>query len=260
MTHGRRVRRRLLSVAAFWAAAPLLAGDSPPRLFHPTSGASALNVLSINASAFEPLRSDDGFAVSALGSRWAMSGTGTFEASVSLPSGALVRYLYLIGCDNNTNGQMTAALNRSSVDGDAEIVTELLRVATDNDTAPGCYAFPSDAPAPITIDNRLGTYSIQVRMNAFAANLRFQGIQILYTLQMSPPPAVATFGDVPKNHPYFRAVEALAASGITGGCGNGNFCPDLPVTRGALAKFLANALGLNWGTADNVAPAMDEKR
>ena len=72
------------------------------------------------------------------------------------------------------------------------------------------------------------------------------GIVIGYKLQVSPAPATATFADVPTNPSYFRAIEALAASGITQGCGGGNFCPNQPVTRGELAKFLANALGLHW--------------
>ena len=61
---------------------------------------------------------------------------------------------------------------------------------------------------------------------------------------MSPAPA--TFNGVPTSDPFFRAVEALAASAITSGCGNNNFCPNDPVTRAQLAKFLANALGLHF--------------
>jgi hypothetical protein len=66
-------------------------------------------------------------------------------------------------------------------------------------------------------------------------------------LQVSPAPATASFpNDVPTSHPYFRFVEALKASGITGGCGTGSYCPDAAVTRGQMAVFLATALGLNW--------------
>jgi S-layer homology domain len=65
-------------------------------------------------------------------------------------------------------------------------------------------------------------------------------------LQVSPAPGAATFGDVPTGHPFFQFVEALAASGITAGCGNGNFCPDAPLTRGQMAVFLSKALGLHW--------------
>jgi hypothetical protein len=57
----------------------------------------------------------------------------------------------------------------------------------------------------------------------------------------------ATFpNDVPTTHPFFRFIEALAASGITAGCDAGSFCPDDPVTRGQMAVFLVAALGLHF--------------
>ena len=69
-----------------------------------------------------------------------------------------------------------------------------------------------------------------------------------YRLQVSPPPATASFNDVPTSHPYFQFIEALKASGITGGCQASPplYCPDKPVTRGQMAVFLAKALGLHW--------------
>lgn len=64
---------------------------------------------------------------------------------------------------------------------------------------------------------------------------------------MSPAPATATFpNDVPTTHAFFRFVEALAASGVTGGCGPRSYCPDAAVTRGQMAVFLATALGLHF--------------
>jgi hypothetical protein len=33
---------------------------------------------------------------------------------------------------------------------------------------------------------------------------------------------------------------------VTAGRGNGNFCPDQPLTRGQMAVFLSKALGLHW--------------
>ena len=73
------------------------------------------------------------------------------------------------------------------------------------------------------------------------------GFEISYHLQVSPAPATATFpNDVPTTHPFFRFVEAMAASGLTGGCAAGSFCPDDPVTRGQMSVFLAVALGLNF--------------
>jgi hypothetical protein len=44
---------------------------------------------------------------------------------------------------------------------------------------------------------------------------------------------------------------------VTGGCGNGNYCPDAPLTRGQMAVFLAKALGLHWPGA-TTPPAAHE--
>jgi hypothetical protein len=51
---------------------------------------------------------------------------------------------------------------------------------------------------------------------------------------------------VPTTHPFFQFVEALVASGITAGCGGGNYCPDAALTRGQMAVFLSKALGLHF--------------
>ncbi len=83
----------------------------------------------------------------------------------------------------------------------------------------------------------------------YTSNLRLRGARILFRRQVSPAPAAASFGDVPTSHPFFQYVEALAASGITAGCGGGNYCPNSPLTRGQMAVFLAKALGLHWPAA-----------
>ncbi|MGE5412566.1 MAG: S-layer homology domain-containing protein, partial [Syntrophomonadaceae bacterium] len=59
-----------------------------------------------------------------------------------------------------------------------------------------------------------------------------------------PAPLTPTFGDVPASHPFFQYIEALAASGITGGCGGGNYCPNNPNTRGQMAVFLTKTFSL----------------
>ena len=54
-----------------------------------------------------------------------------------------------------------------------------------------------------------------------------------------PPPATGTvFADVPASNPFAPWIEQLAAFRITGGCGNGNYCPNDPVTRAQMAVFL----------------------
>ena len=55
------------------------------------------------------------------------------------------------------------------------------------------------------------------------------------------------FGDVPCSSPFAPWIEALAADGITGGCGGGDFCPTQPVRRDQMAVFLLKSWwGLNY--------------
>jgi hypothetical protein len=58
------------------------------------------------------------------------------------------------------------------------------------------------------------------------------------------PPACATapFSDVPVSHPFCKWIRELAARNVTGGCGGGNYCPTLPVTRDQMAVFLLRTL------------------
>jgi hypothetical protein len=55
----------------------------------------------------------------------------------------------------------------------------------------------------------------------------------------TPPAALGNvFGDVPFRYWASAWIEALANEGITGGCGSGNYCPDVVVTRAQMAVFL----------------------
>ena len=59
-----------------------------------------------------------------------------------------------------------------------------------------------------------------------------------------PPPCTGTaFNDVPCTGGAFDPwIEELASLQITGGCGNGNYCPNNTVTRQQMAVFLLKAL------------------
>ncbi len=64
------------------------------------------------------------------------------------------------------------------------------------------------------------------------------------------PPASSfsgTFNDVPAGAWYAPYVEALAALQITSGLGDGNYGPNLAVSRAEMAVFLARAFGLPVG-------------
>jgi S-layer homology domain len=54
-----------------------------------------------------------------------------------------------------------------------------------------------------------------------------------------PAPGGSTgFGDVDSTYWAAGWIKQLAAEGITGGCGSGNYCPEAPVTRAQMAVFL----------------------
>jgi hypothetical protein len=57
-----------------------------------------------------------------------------------------------------------------------------------------------------------------------------------------PPPGGQIFDDVPPNSFAEAWIAELAGLNITVGCGNGNYCPDAPVTRGEMAVFLLKTL------------------
>jgi hypothetical protein len=57
----------------------------------------------------------------------------------------------------------------------------------------------------------------------------------------TPPPCTGVFADVTCPSTFANWIEALAAEGITGGCGGGNYCPTNPVRRDQMAVFLLKA-------------------
>jgi parallel beta-helix repeat protein len=51
------------------------------------------------------------------------------------------------------------------------------------------------------------------------------------------------FFDVPTTHIFYTEISKIHARGITLGCGGGNFCPDMVVSRDQMAAFIIRALG-----------------
>ncbi len=64
-----------------------------------------------------------------------------------------------------------------------------------------------------------------------------------------PPPCTppGTFADVVCPTDFaVDYIDALAAEGVTAGCGGGNFCPHGPITNGQMAVFLVKAFNLPY--------------
>jgi hypothetical protein len=165
-----------------------------------------------------------------------------------LPGGALLTYLELDACDDDTLGSVMLQLYACDYLGvcGADPIAEL---QTPTDGSPGCTYLSADLTSlGYVIDNYYGELVPLVTTSRSDGTTKLLGVVYGYTLQVSPAPAAATFNDVPTGHPFFQFVEALASSGITAGCSASPplFCPDAPLTRGQMAVFLAKALGLHW--------------
>ena len=114
-------------------------------------------------------------------------------------------------------------------------------------SSPIAYTFHDDADVDGDgIPEHIGHRLAAILGPGSDGSLGLGGVRIVWHRQVSPPSGSPSFGDVPPGNIFFPSVEALAASTITGGCGNGDYCPNAPLTRGQMAVFLAKALGLHW--------------
>jgi len=174
------------------------------------------------------------------------AGTGTVYAGfpIHLPQGANVQYIRIYYYGNDASLSIGASFVKVTNTGQYSFVQVIGPPATD--AGPTYEQF---GPFSETIDNSPGgyTYSILASLQRNGSSTtKIYKVYLYYKLQVSPAPATATFNDVPVGAFGFQYVEALAASGITAGCGGGNFCPNDPLTRVQMAVFLSKALGLHW--------------
>jgi hypothetical protein len=162
---------------------------------------------------------------------------------VEVPAGAVIDYIGV-----NTKTTVDAAMGftlhfRDHLGGTAQLVSSSLPAHTSFTTD---FVGPLGIQVPSNLD-RVFILDLEQAPLQFDGNQQFFGyFEVWWRRTVSDPPATPTFGDVPASHPYYQYIEALAKSGITGGCGQGNYCPEAPLTRAQMATFLAKALGLHW--------------
>ena len=167
------------------------------------------------------------------------------EATFNVPNGALIEEVGMRFCDTSATAGFTSTLRIEDSSGATAQFFSL--VSSTAEEMPGCVYRTATLSPSIQVDNATKVYTLEIVLDPTAnSNIAFAHARVLYRLQVSPAPQTPTFGDVPVDHQFFRFVEALAAAGITGGCGGGNFCPNNPVTRGQMAAFLSIALGLHF--------------
>jgi glucose/arabinose dehydrogenase len=73
---------------------------------------------------------------------------------------------------------------------------------------------------------------------------------LMRALDLAPRSHAGTFTDVGAGAFFTEAVEAIAADGITNGCGGGRYCPFDQVLRDQMATFLTRG----WDLVPNVPP------
>jgi S-layer homology domain len=241
---GRLIRLGLL----FSAAAGFVRAQTPPpdhpaaRVAPKTFGTTSYSVSSVTATAFVPVDSGTGFHTSGSLGRFGDTNVHSeFYAAVDIPQGAVIDY---IGLDSLTDAPAAFTLSLYVRGNQADVVTvgsvqSTIHSGWDMDFNASPFGFQWYG-----FDGETLVLKVE---GASLPSLQFFGfVTVLWRRNVSPAPLTATFADVPTGHPLFQYIEALAASGITGGCGGGNYCPNNPVTRGQMAVFLSKALGLHW--------------
>ena len=222
-----------------------------------TYGTSAVSYVEVPVVAFLPFDSTVTYA----------HGTGSFArytpgcglaclmAPLRLPSGARIVSLELDGIDTDSFDSVwgtlyvcdkfaqACALHPTAGAGDADCLYAPF-ICSGKAFAAGAIGVTADLTGDaIVVDNTASSYFLAGGGDESAELLG--GMIVGYVLQVSPQ-EIAHFADVPPSNPQFQFIEALYASGVTAGCGSGNFCPNASLTRGQMAVFLAKALGLQW--------------
>lgn len=215
----------------------------------PAWGTTSYSVRTIHGTSFRPIQSDTTYSQNAVTTHlFRTGGQLYFDYALSdLPAGALLTGIELEYCDANPAASVNASVHSRSAAGVNNIVGPTL---DSGDAAiPGCGFLGSVSNLELAgevVDNFEKSYWVRVTLEATDDSTSLGAVRVYYRLQVSPAPPTATFNDVPTTHPFFQFVEALSRSGITAGCGSGNFCPDAPLTRKQMAAFLSIALGLHF--------------
>ncbi len=256
-------RRSILSVAVLLLGVGFLPAQDPP-----VAAAESFGELDqefyIGAAAFRPTADDHQYRTFSDGYLYRVAqqfDNDEYIAPLVLPAGAVIHQICLYGFRNQaaiggldlyldvaklvpagvSPGALTipgSAIHFTWEFGHGVVCTEPSFSYT--------YRETGDVDGDGNLEHLTHRFRMAIQEHDTGTNQRFGGVGVFWRRQVSPAPLVATFADVPVVHGFFPFVEALAASGITAGCGSGNFCPDSPLTRGQMAVFLAKSLGLHW--------------
>ncbi|MDH3694813.1 MAG: S-layer homology domain-containing protein [Gammaproteobacteria bacterium] len=174
-------------------------------------------------------------------------------APVHLDSGVLLTRVDVYGDDNDPVLNLQTTLFERCHSG-PKVGSTATIADVKSSGSPGMFSEGVDVSA--TIDTKNCGYYLRADATADHTgtcpfddadlNTTVRTIRFTWQRQIAPGPSMPSFFDVPNSHTFYDSIEALASSGITGGCGGSNFCPDDVVTRGQFAAFFSRALGLGF--------------
>jgi hypothetical protein len=205
-------------------------------------GTKDYTVTKISALSFVPADSGLPYHTSGSLGRYGDANTDThFYATFDWPSGSTLDYIGLTNLNDGTPGVISVSLLVRAGSGVSPVVTV---TSTPHTT----WAIDKN-PTPFNqtvYSQDDGIFILDVE-TASSPNLQFfAGVEIWWKRNVGYPPGAPQFSDVPPTHQFYKFVEALAAAGITAGYGDGRFGVNDPVTRGQMAVFISDALGLHW--------------
>jgi hypothetical protein len=224
----------------------LAAHESPAPAVAPKFGTDHTEILNVGAYAFQANTSSDLVLDDGNGYRYfGAPGVPYMAASVRIPAGAALDYLDISAC--SVNRDLVVGLFDNGVGGSGSGGGTLLGSIT---TFAGCNVSSMSSSPDFALYTAVVDHPLYLVVffagNAVDGSIKFNNVAVGFRRTVSEAPATATFHDVPTTDPAFQYIEALAASGVTGGCSGGNYCPDNLVTRRQMAVFLGKALGLHW--------------
>jgi hypothetical protein len=214
------------------------------------------NVSIISVADLMPVEHDDFIHLAAPGYIKAASNESAVYTSVHLEVGVVVNEVCARVYDGDSKEELVVTMGAfEAAEGAAPpAVHPVMAMGTGVAQTPGYALVCADIDPPIQVRTRgdLNNDGIESTLQYWVGAIIpgceiMQGPILLYWVRpVSPAPQVARFPDAPTTHRYFQWIEALAASGVTSGCGDGLFCPEQPISRGEVAVWLAAALSLNW--------------
>ena len=173
-------------------------------------GTTSDNYVSIPAHELQLVVGGEGAANTSTFARSCAASPCLWAGGVHLPTGAEIMSLDVSACDSSATASVGFALR--TVPRTPGPVGTVVSATTG---ASGCIVSQVPVSPSVQVSTVNNGYLVQVTADA---GVSWTQLRVRYRLQVSPAPATASFPlDVPTTHPFFRFVEAMAASGLTGG-------------------------------------------